>query len=58
PKPRLVVGLPVGFVNAFEAKVALMESGLPYFITNRSRKGGSNVAAATINAISALARAK
>jgi precorrin-8X/cobalt-precorrin-8 methylmutase len=54
----LVVGLPVGFVNAFEAKVALMESGLPYFITNRSRKGGSNVAAATINAISALARAK
>ncbi|MDR2300729.1 MAG: precorrin-8X methylmutase [Deltaproteobacteria bacterium] len=55
-RPRLVVGLPVGFVNAFEAKVALMDSGLPHFITNRSRKGGSNVAAATINAISALAR--
>ncbi|MDR2366831.1 MAG: precorrin-8X methylmutase [Deltaproteobacteria bacterium] len=56
PVPRLVVGLPVGFVNAEESKIALMGSGLPHFITNRGRKGGSNVAAATINALSALAR--
>ncbi|MDR0621926.1 MAG: precorrin-8X methylmutase [Deltaproteobacteria bacterium] len=56
PTPRLVVGLPVGFVNALESKKALIDSGLPYFITNRGRKGGSNVAAATINALSALAR--
>jgi precorrin-8X/cobalt-precorrin-8 methylmutase len=56
PVPRLIVGLPVGFVNALESKNALMNSGLPYFITNHGRKGGSNVAAATINALSALAR--
>jgi precorrin-8X/cobalt-precorrin-8 methylmutase len=46
----------VGFVNAYESKQALIHSGLPHFITNRSRKGGSNVAAATINALAALAR--
>jgi precorrin-8X/cobalt-precorrin-8 methylmutase len=56
PRPRLVVGLPVGFVNAAESKRALAESGLPHFITNRGRKGGSNVAAAAINALAALAR--
>ncbi|MDR1296855.1 MAG: precorrin-8X methylmutase [Deltaproteobacteria bacterium] len=56
PVPRLVVGLPVGFVNAFESKKALSESGLPYFITNLSRKGGSNVAAAAVNALAAMAR--
>ncbi|MDR3135558.1 MAG: precorrin-8X methylmutase [Deltaproteobacteria bacterium] len=56
PVPRLVVGLPVGFVNAYESKKSLTESGLPYFISNLSRKGGSNVAAATINALAALAR--
>ncbi|MDR0354512.1 MAG: precorrin-8X methylmutase [Deltaproteobacteria bacterium] len=56
PVPRLVVGLPVGFVNALEAKKALNQSGLPFFITNLSRKGGSNVAAACLNALAALAR--
>jgi precorrin-8X/cobalt-precorrin-8 methylmutase len=57
PRPRLVVGLPVGFVNAVEAKRALALSGLPSLITNRGRKGGSNVAAAAVNALAALARA-
>ncbi|MDR2459605.1 MAG: precorrin-8X methylmutase [Deltaproteobacteria bacterium] len=56
PKPALVVGLPVGFVNAFESKRDLSKSGIPYFITNLSRKGGSNVAAATINALAKLIR--
>ncbi|MDR1656858.1 MAG: precorrin-8X methylmutase [Deltaproteobacteria bacterium] len=56
--PRLVVGLPVGFVNALESKRALAASSLPYFITNLSRKGGSNVAAAAINALAALAKAE
>lgn len=56
PMPRLVVGLPVGFVNAAESKKALEESSIPNFITNRGRKGGSNVAAAVINALAALAR--
>ncbi|MDR3204559.1 MAG: precorrin-8X methylmutase [Deltaproteobacteria bacterium] len=54
-RPRLVVGLPVGFVNALESKMALKQSNLSYFITNLSRKGGSNVAAAAVNALAALA---
>lgn len=52
--PALVVGLPVGFVNAAESKAALMESDLP-FITNIGRKGGSNVAAAVVNALIIMA---
>ncbi|MGL4209411.1 MAG: precorrin-8X methylmutase, partial [Candidatus Adiutrix sp.] len=54
PKPKLVVGLPVGFVNAQESKEALMQTSLPY-ITNHGRKGGSNVAASVINALAQLA---
>jgi precorrin-8X/cobalt-precorrin-8 methylmutase len=54
PRPRLIVGLPVGFVNAFESKTALQASPHPH-ISNRSRKGGSNAAAAVINALSELA---
>jgi precorrin-8X/cobalt-precorrin-8 methylmutase len=53
--PDLVVGLPVGFVNAAEAKDALAASPLVY-ITNVGRKGGSNVAAAVVNALAQLAR--
>ncbi len=49
-RPSLVVGLPVGFVGAVESKQALRESGLPS-VTNRSEKGGSAVAAATVNAL-------
>jgi precorrin-8X/cobalt-precorrin-8 methylmutase len=52
--PALVVGLPVGFVNAAESKAALMETDLP-FITNTGRKGGSNVAAAVVNALILMA---
>jgi cobalt-precorrin 5A hydrolase/precorrin-3B C17-methyltransferase len=48
--PALVVGLPVGFVGAVEAKRALAASGLPA-VTNRSVKGGSAVAAAAVNAL-------
>ena len=44
-RPALVVGLPVGFVNAAESKTLLLGSDVPY-ITNVGRKGGSNVAAA------------
>ena len=44
-QPNLVVGMPVGFVNAAEAKELLMASGLVY-ISVRGRKGGSAVAAA------------
>lgn len=45
-----VVGVPVGFVGAAESKEALIASGLPA-IAARGRKGGSNVAAAIINAL-------
>jgi precorrin-8X/cobalt-precorrin-8 methylmutase len=54
PRPRLIVGLPVGFVNAVESKEALQASAHPH-ISNRGRKGGSNVAAAVINALAELA---
>lgn len=48
--PAAVVGVPVGFVGAEESKDALMESDL-LFIAAKGRKGGSNVAAAIINAL-------
>ena len=48
--PVLVVGLPVGFVNAAESKAMLVEMDVP-FISNLGRKGGSNVAASVINAL-------
>lgn len=50
PDPALVIGLPVGFVGAVEAKAALARSGLPS-VTNRSPRGGSAVAAAALNAL-------
>jgi len=52
-RPALVVGMVVGFVNAAEAKELLMDSGLAY-ITVSGRKGGSAVAAATVNALADL----
>ena len=53
-QPALVVGMPVGFVNAAEAKELLMASGMVH-ITVAGRKGGSAVAAATVNALANLA---
>ena len=47
--PRLVIGVPVGFVNVVEAKEALMRQPVDYIVA-RGRKGGSNVAAAIVNA--------
>ena len=55
--PALVVGLPVGFVNAAESKAALVETKIPY-ISNVGRKGGSNVAASVINALALIAKDK
>ncbi|WP_067477730.1 precorrin-8X methylmutase [Actinomadura hibisca] len=49
-RPALVIGLPVGFVGAAEAKEALRASGLPQ-LSNVSEKGGSAVAAAAVNAL-------
>ncbi|HHY60560.1 MAG TPA: precorrin-8X methylmutase [Clostridia bacterium] len=48
--PALVVGVPVGFVGAAEAKEALRQSSLPY-ITVVGRKGGSPIAASIVNSL-------
>ena len=53
-RPALIIGLPVGFVNAAESKAALMEMDYPH-ISNVGRKGGSNLAASVINALAILA---
>lgn len=47
--PEMVIGVPVGFVNVVEAKEELMRT-VPNYIVARGRKGGSNVAAAIVNA--------
>jgi precorrin-8X/cobalt-precorrin-8 methylmutase len=57
--PALIIGLPVGFVGAEESKIALAATELSVpFITNMGRKGGSNVAAAVVNALAILAAQK
>ena len=48
--PDFVIGVPVGFVNVVEAKELILETDIAYII-NRGRKGGSNVAAAIVNAL-------
>ena len=45
-----IIGVPVGFVNVVEAKELILETDMPY-IVNRGRKGGSNIAAAIVNAL-------
>jgi precorrin-8X/cobalt-precorrin-8 methylmutase len=53
-KPALIIGLPVGFVNAADSKANLIEMDYPY-ISNIGRKGGSNIAASVVNALAKLA---
>ena len=48
--PALVIGMPVGFVMARESKIELMKHGTP-FITIVGTRGGSALAAATVNAL-------
>lgn len=52
--PALVLGMPVGFVNAVESKEALAETDIPYVIT-RGRKGGSTITVAALHAFLHLA---
>ncbi len=54
-KPALVIGVPVGFVCAVEAKEELQKIPTP-FITNVGRKGGSATAAAIVNALFKILR--
>jgi len=52
PKPAAILGIPVGFVGAAEAKEALAANsrGVP-FLTALGRMGGSAMAAAAVNAL-------
>lgn len=50
-KPRLIVGVPVGFVNVVASKERILSlTDVPYIVA-KGRKGGSNVAAAIVNAL-------
>ena len=53
PPPALVLGFPVGFVGAAEAKAALIEAGIVEYIALKGRRGGSALAAAAVNALAA-----
>lgn len=57
--PALVIGMPVGFINAAESKQALWEVAPTEFetpcITLLGRRGGSSLAAATLNALARMA---
>lgn len=48
--PKGIIGVPVGFVNVVEAKELILETEIPHIVA-RGRKGGSNVAAAIVNAL-------
>jgi precorrin-8X/cobalt-precorrin-8 methylmutase len=52
PKPAAILGIPVGFVGAAEAKEALAANprGVP-FVVVRGRMGGSAMTAAAVNAL-------
>ena len=52
PRPASIIGIPVGFVGAADAKEALAANscGVPYLIV-RGRMGGSATTAAAVNAL-------
>lgn len=50
-RPAVIIGVPVGFVGAAEAKAQLiLQKNIP-FITVEGTKGGSSIAVAAVNAI-------
>ncbi|WP_143319331.1 precorrin-8X methylmutase [Clostridium sp. HBUAS56010] len=50
-RPKLIIGVPVGFVNVVQSKEMILSlTDVPYIVA-RGRKGGSNVAAAIVNAL-------
>ena len=48
--PRLIIGVPVGFVNVVASKELILELDVPYIVA-KGRKGGSNIAACICNAL-------
>jgi precorrin-8X/cobalt-precorrin-8 methylmutase len=53
-RPRLIIAMPVGFVDVVESKQEALSLPVPV-IAVRGRRGGSAVAAAAVNALLALA---
>lgn len=54
PKPAVILGFPVGFVGAAESKAELADRPRGCdFIALRGRRGGSAIASAAVNALSA-----
>lgn len=49
-QPEGIIAVPVGFVHVVEAKELILNTNVPYIVA-RGRKGGSNVAAAIVNAM-------
>ncbi len=56
--PALVVGMPVGFVNAAESKALLIQEAPFPFITIEGRKGGSPLAGSVVNALAEIVLAQ
>lgn len=50
-KPALIIGVPVGFVGAAESKELLHTTAPVPYITVLGNKGGSPIAAASVNAV-------
>ena len=55
PGPALIVGMPVGFVNAAESKELLTAQDRIPYVTIKGRKGGSPLAASVVNALAEMA---
>lgn len=54
-RPRLIIGVPVGFVSVIESKQALVKLDVPQILIE-GRKGGSPAAASILNALLILAQ--
>ena len=52
-RPRLIIGMPVGFVHVVESKEMLMSTDIPHIVIT-GRRGGSPLAVATLHAIMEL----
>lgn len=53
-KPALVIGMPVGFVNAAESKDMLLQQTSLKSLVVKGRRGGSPLAATTVNALACM----
>jgi precorrin isomerase len=49
-RPRLIIGMPVGFVNVIESKEWLMRTDVPHIVLT-GRRGGSPLAVTALHAI-------